>query len=103
MLPLEVTEADFSFAGPNTVLHVPAAEAHAQQPPQRFPRRRVGHEGLLLPRGRATCTQSIPPPRGPGDGPKSASRSARRRPKPTPALPWPPTANPLPFGGADGN
>src|SRR5271165_6599221 len=47
--PLEVTKTDLTLAHAEVVLHVPAAESHTQQAQQRHPRRRVGHEVLLLP------------------------------------------------------
>src|SRR5919109_3570370 len=60
--PLEVTEANLALAHPEVVFHVPAAEAHLQQPPQRRPRRRVGHEVLLFPCPDVPCPDQ---PEGP--------------------------------------
>src|SRR5207253_3357262 len=61
--PLEIAEADLALAGADAMLHVPAPEGHAQQPPQRRPRRRIGHNIFLLPCGRVTGPDQ---PVGPG-------------------------------------
>src|SRR3954468_11092933 len=52
---LEIAEADLALAETEAVLHLVAAEGHPQQPTQRRPGRRIGHEVFLLAGLYVTC------------------------------------------------